>query len=642
MLRRIFVFLLATLMSASVFVFSIEADTQIQLVFDGTPMQFDAPPIMQNGRVLVPLRPIAEALDIQTMWLPEERSVFYFNNSGVGYNLYIDNPDVQVGHGAGIDPTYVTIDAPPTIINGRTYVPVRFIAESFGIAVSWDKDTKSVIINTGKTPKNANSVQIEEDGKTYTVSAIPGTGARKDWRQLKGYPSENIVSVYFQYNDIDSRNINYEKEYIGKYNFDKTVEWSDILGLKHSTTIDELFNIQSDISDYARKQMQQMYGAQYDEWNRVQSTPFYTYIEKYLIATGERESDEVATKDPYSYIHDKKLVQSLNTCKAAVNYNDTAYTVYSIPADNNWRQLKGYYLEDYFDLYFYPTQESGGTRYDSVGVKVVPKEKYNVNKDITWIGLDHKPCTSKLDIYNAIDYFLHHINPQVLEYYTDDSTTSKPLDIPSPEDKALHDVYMYCFNKNYNYFIEQYLTQAGASLNLPQPEEVHAEIENFISRKISENECKMLINNHVMMTIDSLSQILDGSGNVLDLNDLIGKKVSESHDISNLMQVKGKDKDLYKFKLEYISEDTLRDDYKVSFSFIPEVDDNMPQKAQLRSVLTDEVYQLGLIPQKPLPTQAFDANGIHILFKDGDAYLSIKDLKAKGILQNDIYPDKGM
>ena len=38
------------------------------------------------------------------------------------------------------------MDAPATIINGRTLVPARFISESFGAIVGWDKATKTVSI----------------------------------------------------------------------------------------------------------------------------------------------------------------------------------------------------------------------------------------------------------------------------------------------------------------------------------------------------------------------------------------------------------------------------------------------------------------------------------------------------------------
>ncbi len=40
----------------------------------------------------------------------------------------------------------VTLDVPPTVINGRTLVPLRFIAESFGAEVGWDGETRTITL----------------------------------------------------------------------------------------------------------------------------------------------------------------------------------------------------------------------------------------------------------------------------------------------------------------------------------------------------------------------------------------------------------------------------------------------------------------------------------------------------------------
>ena len=40
----------------------------------------------------------------------------------------------------------VTIDAPPVIVNGRTLVPLRFIAEIIGFEVQWDSETRTVFL----------------------------------------------------------------------------------------------------------------------------------------------------------------------------------------------------------------------------------------------------------------------------------------------------------------------------------------------------------------------------------------------------------------------------------------------------------------------------------------------------------------
>lgn len=67
----------------------------------------------------------------------------------------------QVGAYAGnpikivVDGKELTPDVPAQIIDGRTMVPIRFVAEALGAEVSWDAATNSVIITTAGQPAPA-------------------------------------------------------------------------------------------------------------------------------------------------------------------------------------------------------------------------------------------------------------------------------------------------------------------------------------------------------------------------------------------------------------------------------------------------------------------------------------------------------
>ena len=45
-----------------------------------------------------------------------------------------------------IDQTITGFDAAPVIINSRTYVPIRYVAEALGAEVEWIADTQQIII----------------------------------------------------------------------------------------------------------------------------------------------------------------------------------------------------------------------------------------------------------------------------------------------------------------------------------------------------------------------------------------------------------------------------------------------------------------------------------------------------------------
>ena len=117
---------------------------EIRVEIDGEQVQFEVQPFIQDGRTMVPLRAIAEILDVDIDWDGEERSITYVNHDGATFRLHIDYTYV-VRYGMGIpeedlnppEPELITLDVPPTIVDGRTFVPLRFIAESFGVDVDF-------------------------------------------------------------------------------------------------------------------------------------------------------------------------------------------------------------------------------------------------------------------------------------------------------------------------------------------------------------------------------------------------------------------------------------------------------------------------------------------------------------------------
>ncbi len=98
--------------------------------------------VSKEGRVLVPLRAIFEALDATVDWDGSTNTITG-NQNGKIIILKINNKIASV---AGKS---VTLDVPATIIKGSTLVPVRFIGESLGAKVEWENNT--VWINSDKT-----------------------------------------------------------------------------------------------------------------------------------------------------------------------------------------------------------------------------------------------------------------------------------------------------------------------------------------------------------------------------------------------------------------------------------------------------------------------------------------------------------
>lgn len=114
-------------------------DLPIQVRMNGQPVPMDRAPIMANDRVLVALRPIAEAMGAQVMWneAMHQVTVLRGNRSVV---LRIGSPQVQTWE-AGQEPQYFTTDITPVLLGGRTMVPIRVLADGLGLKVNWDHAT---------------------------------------------------------------------------------------------------------------------------------------------------------------------------------------------------------------------------------------------------------------------------------------------------------------------------------------------------------------------------------------------------------------------------------------------------------------------------------------------------------------------
>ena len=100
---------------------------------------FDVNPFIEDGRSLAPVRQIAESLGSSVEWKGGNNQVV-LKRVGVTITMKIGD---EIAH---VNNSPVTLDVPPRIVNGRTFLPVRFIAESFNESIYWNEDTKTIFI----------------------------------------------------------------------------------------------------------------------------------------------------------------------------------------------------------------------------------------------------------------------------------------------------------------------------------------------------------------------------------------------------------------------------------------------------------------------------------------------------------------
>ena len=114
----------------------------LNLIIDGNNVTKSASPIVKNRRTLVPLRFIGEALGKEVLWNNDEKSVTV-SDEGNSFKLYIDSKIIDNSDG-----TLKFTDVAPCIVNRKTYLPLRAIAELMNIGVGYDKASSTVTIDS--------------------------------------------------------------------------------------------------------------------------------------------------------------------------------------------------------------------------------------------------------------------------------------------------------------------------------------------------------------------------------------------------------------------------------------------------------------------------------------------------------------
>ena len=99
----------------------------------------DPQPIIVQDRTLVPLRVIFEKVGAKLEW---DDSIKTVKAVYEGKSILL-----PVGsNSATVNGETVALDVPAQIVESRTMVPARFIAESLGCTVTWDNPTRTVVI----------------------------------------------------------------------------------------------------------------------------------------------------------------------------------------------------------------------------------------------------------------------------------------------------------------------------------------------------------------------------------------------------------------------------------------------------------------------------------------------------------------
>lgn len=116
--------------------------SRISVRVDGSDLTFEQPPVIVDGFTLAPLRAIFERMGAVVSW----------DGSTGTATARKGATTVSLAIGAAyalVDGERVELDMPARLVGGFTMAPARFVAETFGGNVSWDGDSRTVVIVSG-------------------------------------------------------------------------------------------------------------------------------------------------------------------------------------------------------------------------------------------------------------------------------------------------------------------------------------------------------------------------------------------------------------------------------------------------------------------------------------------------------------
>ncbi|MBP2016790.1 hypothetical protein J2Z79_000163 [Symbiobacterium terraclitae] len=123
------------------------ADAPVRLVINGVEIRPDVPPMIQDGRTLVPIRFLAEPLGFAVAWDGDTGTVTLSGPKVIQLTVGRDE--------AVVDGAAVVLDAPAVNVGGRVLIPLRFVAEQLGAEVGWDGESRTVAVSAPWLPAEA-------------------------------------------------------------------------------------------------------------------------------------------------------------------------------------------------------------------------------------------------------------------------------------------------------------------------------------------------------------------------------------------------------------------------------------------------------------------------------------------------------
>lgn len=166
------------------------AAKEVKISIDGKAMvPKDMPAVIIDGRTMLPMRQIAQELGCEVTWNEAAKQIYVMRGS----DIIVFTIDSKAGYENGKE---FTMDVPATIVNDRTMLPVRALADALHLNIKWDDPNRTVIINSDDTDAKEEPTK-PESGQT-TAGTLTGiqTPSAKDADQTFTIQADGPMGRY--------------------------------------------------------------------------------------------------------------------------------------------------------------------------------------------------------------------------------------------------------------------------------------------------------------------------------------------------------------------------------------------------------------------------------------------------------------
>ncbi len=234
----------------------------ISVLIDGKKLAMEKAPLMQQGRVLVPMRSVFEALEASVSWDSKTQTITAKKGSTT-IILKAGQKSATVGNRT------VTLDVPAKVTGGTTYVPMRFVSETLGATVNWNAAASQVIVNSfvaGALPKTLPAGSIKMSGST-SVQPLAQELAKAF---MKKYPNVQ-VTIAGGGSSVGIKDVAEGKVNIG--NASRALKSSDPAGVVGTTIAKDavvvIVNPKNPIGKLTKEQVKEIYTGKITNWKDV-------------------------------------------------------------------------------------------------------------------------------------------------------------------------------------------------------------------------------------------------------------------------------------------------------------------------------------------------------------------------------------